>query len=68
MRYLFVTDELVDPSITATDSTWIKAKGSVWHKSSMKKGIYLIRALIQVQGGGTIAIPRKDGFLDTNYI
>ena len=37
--YLFVTDGLADPSISAIDSTLIKAKGSVWHKSSMKKGI-----------------------------
>ncbi len=40
MGYLFVaTDGLADPSIAATDSTLLKAKGSVWHKSSMKKGI-----------------------------
>ena len=40
MGYLFVTEvRLVDPSITAIDSTLIKAKGHVWHKSSMKKGI-----------------------------
>jgi hypothetical protein len=38
MEHLFVVDGLVDPSITATDSTRIKAKGPVWHKSSMKKG------------------------------
>ncbi len=39
MGYLFAAIEgIVDPSITATDSTLIKAKGSVWHKSSMKKG------------------------------
>ncbi len=37
--YLFVTEGLVvDHSITAVDSTLLKAKGSVWHKSSMKKG------------------------------
>ena len=30
---------MLDHSITAIDSTLIKAKGSVWHKSSMKKGI-----------------------------
>jgi hypothetical protein len=36
MGYLFaVTEGMADPSITATDSTLIKAKGSVWHKSSM---------------------------------
>jgi hypothetical protein len=39
MGYLFVTESLVDLSITAIDSTLIKAKGSVWHKSSMKKGV-----------------------------
>ncbi len=36
---LFVTEGLVDPSIAAVDSTLLKAKGPVWHKSSMKKGI-----------------------------
>ena len=39
MGYLFVVEGLVDLSITAIDSTLIKANGSVWHKSSMKKGV-----------------------------
>ncbi len=39
MGYLFVVEGLVDLSITAIDSTLIKAKGGVWHKSSMKKGV-----------------------------
>jgi hypothetical protein len=40
MGYLFVAERLVvEPSITAVDSTLLKAKGPVWHKSSMKKGI-----------------------------
>ncbi len=43
MGYLFVTEGMVmvddDHSIVAVDSTLMKAKGSVWHKSSMKKGI-----------------------------
>ncbi len=40
MGYLFVAIEgLVNLSITAADSNLIKAKGSVWHKSSMEKGI-----------------------------
>ncbi len=40
MGYLFIGEGLVvEPSITAVDSTLLKAKGSVWHKSSMKKGI-----------------------------
>jgi hypothetical protein len=40
MGYLFVSERLVEPSsIAAIDSTLLKAKGHVWHKSSMKKGI-----------------------------
>jgi len=39
MGHLFVTEGMVDLSITAIDSTLLKAKGGVWHKSSMKKGV-----------------------------
>jgi hypothetical protein len=39
MGYLFIVDGMVDPPIIATNSTLIKTKGSVWHKSSMKKGV-----------------------------
>jgi Transposase DDE domain len=40
MGCLFVSEGLVNPFITAIDSTLIKAnKGHVWHKSSMEKGI-----------------------------
>ena len=35
MGYLFVAEGLVDLSITAIDSTLIKAKGHLWHKSSI---------------------------------
>ena len=38
MGYLFVSDGLVDSSIFAVDSTLMKAKGHLLHKSSMKKG------------------------------
>jgi hypothetical protein len=38
MGHLFVSDELIDPYIASVDSTLLKAKGHVWHKSSMKKG------------------------------
>ena len=37
MGRLFVSEGLVNPFITAIDSTLIKAKGHVWHKSSMEK-------------------------------
>jgi len=39
MGYLFVVEGMVAHSITAIDSTLIKSKGPVWHKSSMKKCI-----------------------------
>jgi hypothetical protein len=38
MGCLFVAESIIDLSITAVDSTLIKAKGSVWNTSSMKKG------------------------------
>jgi Transposase DDE domain len=39
MAALFVKKRLVDPYIVAIDSTLLKAKGHLWHKSSMIKGI-----------------------------
>ena len=39
MGHLFVTEGLADPTVTAIDSTLLKAKGHLWHKSSMKKGV-----------------------------
>jgi hypothetical protein len=39
MGYLFAAEDLIDLSITAIDSTLIKAKGHVWDKSSIEKGI-----------------------------
>ena len=39
MGELFIHDKIVDPFILSTDSTLIKAKGHVWHKSSMKKKV-----------------------------
>jgi Transposase DDE domain len=39
MTNLFVYEKMIDPYIVAIDSTLLKAKGHVWHKSSMKNGI-----------------------------
>lgn len=39
MGELFVHEKIIDPCVLATDSTLIKAKGHVWHKSSMKKKV-----------------------------
>ena len=39
MGELFIRDKIVDPSILSADSNLIKAKGYVWHTSSMKKKV-----------------------------
>lgn len=39
MAVLFVKKKFVDPYIVAIDSTLLKAKGHVWHKSSMIEGV-----------------------------
>ncbi len=39
MTSLFVSERMIDPYIVAIDSTLLKARGHVWHKSSMNKGI-----------------------------
>ncbi len=37
MGILFIKDGLVDPAIISVDSSLLKAKGHVWHRSNMKK-------------------------------
>jgi len=39
MGNLFVNERLVDPYIVAIDSTLFRAKGHLWHKSSIIKGV-----------------------------
>ena len=39
MAVLFVKERLVDPYIVAIDGTLLRAKGHLWHKSSMIKGV-----------------------------
>ena len=39
MANLFVKEKLVDPYIVAIDSTLLRAKGHLWHRSSMNKGV-----------------------------
>ena len=42
MAVLFVKEKFVDPYIVTIDSTLLKAKGHLWHKSSMIEGIVLM--------------------------
>jgi hypothetical protein len=39
MGGLLVREKLVDPYIVSVDSSLLKAKGHVWHKTSMEKGV-----------------------------
>jgi hypothetical protein len=39
MGRLFIEERLVDPYIVAVDSTLLRARGGVWHKKQMEKGI-----------------------------
>ena len=39
MGELFVRDKIIYPCILSVDSTLVKAKGHVWHKSSMEEGV-----------------------------
>jgi Transposase DDE domain len=39
MGELFVRDKIIYPCILSADSTLVKAKGHVWHKSSMEEGV-----------------------------
>ena len=39
MAVLFVKEKFVDPYIVAIDITLLRAKGHLWHKSSMIKGV-----------------------------
>ena len=68
MGNLFVKERLVDPYIVAIDSTLLRAKGHLWHKSSMIKGV-LPRSGIDTGArwvGIQSAIP-SIGYLGTNY-
>ena len=66
MGHLFVVEGLADASITAIDSTLLKANGHLWHKSSMKKGI-VPRSGIDTDARWGYS-HTKDGFLDINFI
>jgi hypothetical protein len=67
MTNLFVYEKMIDPYIVAIDSsTLLKAKGHVWHKSSMKNGIVPRSGIDILMQDGDSAI-LKDGYLVTNY-
>jgi hypothetical protein len=66
---LFAKEKLVDPCISATDSTLLRAKGHLWHKSSMIKGI-VPRSGIDTDARwvGIQSYIQSSGYLDINSI
>ena len=66
MGELFVPDKIIDPSVLSTDSTLIKAKGHLWHKSSMKKKVVHVRVSILMQDGDSVI--QRVGYFNTNSV
>jgi hypothetical protein len=66
MGNLFVNERLVDPYIVAIDSTLLRAKGHLWHKSSMIKGV-VPRSGIDIDARWGFS-HTKDGCLAINSI
>jgi len=64
MGELFVHDKIIDPSVLSADSTLMKAKGYVWHKSSMEKRV-VPRSGIDTDARWGFS-HTKDGYLDIN--
>jgi len=67
MGNLFVKEKLVDPYIVTIDSTLLKAKGHLWHKSSMIKRV-VPRSGIDDTDARWGFSHSKDGYLGTNCI
>ena len=68
MTRLFVCEKMINPYIVAIDnSTLLKAKGHVWHKSSMKKGI-VPRSGIDTDARWGFSHTKGWMYLVTNYI
>ena len=67
MGELFVRDKIIYPCILPADSTLVKAKGHVWHKSSMEEGVIPRSGIDTEMQDGDLVIQRA-GYLDTNYI
>ena len=65
MASLFVKEKLVDPYIIAIDMTLLRAKGHLWHKSSMIKGL-IPRSGIDTDATWGFS-HTKHGYLVINY-
>ncbi len=66
MGYLFVTEGLVNNSLTPVVSTLLKANDHVWHTSAMKKGVVPRHGIDTDARWGYSHT--KGVYLDTNYI
>lgn len=68
MGNLFVKEKLVDPYIVSVDSTLLRAKGHLWHKSSMIKGVVPHSGIIDILMLDGDSVIVRDGYLGTNSI
>ena len=67
MGNLFVKERLVDPYIVAIDRTLLRAKGHLWHKSSMIKGVLPRSGIDTGARWGFNSVTPRVGYLGTNY-
>ena len=67
MGNLFVKERLVDPYIVTIDSTLLRAKGHLWHKSSMIKGILPCSGIDTGARWGFNSVTPRVGYLGINY-
>ena len=65
---LFVKEKFVDPYIVTIDSTLLRAKGHLWHKSSMIEGVAVPRSGIDIQMRDGDSVTPRDGCLAINSI
>ena len=68
MGNLFVKERLVDPYIVTIDSTLIRAKGRLWHKSSIIKGVVSRSGIDTDARWGFNSATPSIGYLVTNFI
>ena len=68
MAALFIKKRLIDPYIVAIDSTLLRAKGHLWHKSSMIEGVVPRSGIDTDARWGFNSVTPRDGYLAINYI
>jgi hypothetical protein len=68
MGNLFVKEKLVDLYIVAIDSTLLRAKGHLWHKSSSMIKAVVLRSGIDTDARWRDSVIARVGYLAINSI